>query len=178
MDSINLSSTTAFYKAVITPDEAGYYKATVNDGGGNSYYFYVIVEDSCLDDIRVKWLGEQGIYKYGTFSEYKTEKHSAKKGLSVDVFNYSLSSAVARSSIVSKTNQRTWTLQKKTVPKEVYQLYLDLAKSPKVYLNVGDYVTDKWIEVSVKWTPSLLTKKDFQNITLDIEFPEDYVQNL
>ena len=160
-------------KAVIYPEESGIYKATIN--GKN---FYVIVEDSCVSDIRIKWLGENGFYKHGTFSIYTSEKHSSKEGVSVEIFNYSLSEAVAKSSLVSKSNQRTLTLQKKNVRKDIYKMYIDLAKSPKVYLNLGDLRVDKWIEVSVKWTPNLIYKKEFQDISIEVDLPEDYIQKL
>jgi len=174
IEEIDLGVSTGFFKAVIFPTEEGVYKATTNEGTN----FYVIVEDSCIDDVRVKWLGENGMYKHGTFSQWHTEKQTSKEGISIGIFNDSLSTASARESVVLKTNQRTLSLVKKNVRKDIYLMYLDLAKSPKVYINVGDLLTDKWIEVGVKWSPSTIAYKNFQDIVLEIEFSEDYIQKL
>lgn len=174
MDNINLGVTTAFYKAVILPEESGIYKATTDDGTN----FYVIVEDSCADDIQIKWLGAKGIYKHGIFSKYITEKQTSIEGIKIEVYNYSLSTAKAISSLISKSNQRTLILKKKTVQRSIFELYLDLAKSPKVYLNLGSQIEDIWVEVTVKWNPVLSTKKEFQDITIEVELPEDFIQRL
>lgn len=173
MNSITFS-TSEMWKAAILPSETGIYKASKS--GATS--FYVIVEDSSLDDIRVKWLGSNGFYKHGTFLKWTTEKQNAKEGFLVEVYNTSLSEAKARRSLVSKTNQRTLTLIKKAVEREIYDLYLDLAKSPKVYLNVGDWLNDKWIEVTVKWQPIKIERKTLHDITIEVEMPEDFIQKL
>lgn len=162
-----------FQKAVICPEEEGIYKATIN---GKS--FYILVEDSCINDIRIKWLGVDGIYKHGTFLWTTQEKWNSKESGEVEVFNNSLSEAVARASVISKDNTRTITLHKTACPNDIFKMYMDLSKSPKVYLNVGDLLNDIWIEIKVKWQPILNLKKSHHTFSIDIELPEDYIQSI
>jgi hypothetical protein len=164
-----------FIKAVILPEESGVYKCTSQNTGKS---FYILVEDSCPDDYRIKWLGEDGIYKFGSFPKYRTETNTNKEGVLVDVFNYSLSEAATRSKLISKDNQKKITLTKKSVPTDIFLMYMDLAKSVKVYLNVGDLITDKWIEVKVRWQPVFVSKKEMHDIVIELSLPEDYIQVL
>lgn len=176
MDNIQFTGSGKFKKAAIRPTEAGVYRA--DDVNEVKPSFYIIVEDSCIDDIRLKWLGNDGLYKFGTFSYFKTTSIKATKGEFINVINYSLSTAKAKKKLNSNIGQETWTLKKQQVPTYVYEFYKDLATSVKVYLNIGNLTTDKWIEVEVDFTPTIKSKNNFHNIELTINLPQQFGQTL
>lgn len=172
----NLTFTSLFTKAAIFPTEAGVY--LVEDVAGVLPSSYLIVEDSCSDDIRVKWLSSDGIYRHGSFSKYATRQTTGKDGNEVNIFNYSLSTAQRTKSLISKSRQDSMQLQKFKVSKLIYDIYRDLATSPKVYLNIGTLINAKWVEVKIAWTPETNYKKEFYDIKLTVTLPEHFKQML
>ena len=169
-----------FIKVPITgATETGVYKVNVrtNDiNGAIEQSHYIVVEETCEDDIAVKWLSKDGYYKFGTFLPNKTIDVKAKDGQTVTNFFTEFITAKSREYLLSKDSQTTYTLFKRQVPKAVYLYYMDLAAATIVYLNIGDNNTPNWIEVKVSWSPSLNEKRQFFAIDLVLELPKSYTQ--
>ena len=172
----------AFIKVPIVgnPTE-GLYKVNVRDtniSGTILQTHYIYVEASCIDDIHIKWLAKDGYYKFGTFSKFQNSYNKIKQGQTIPTYFTQLSETKSRETVLTKELQKGLELSKNRVDSNKLDYYLDLASSPKVYMNIGDVVTDNWIEVQVQWSPSYSFKTNFHNIKVKFNLPKSYIQQL
>jgi hypothetical protein len=142
---------------------------------------YIIIEDMCEDDIRIKWLSKEGFYKYGVFSQYLKSNRKIKDGLKVPVYFTEMYDQKANENIITKELQIGLRLRKLQTGTTKLEYYLDLASSPKVYLNIGTQTylrSPDWLQVNVKWNPNYFVKKNFHDIVIDVYKPKSYIQQL
>ncbi len=169
-----------FYKIPITGNnESGVYKVNIRDtniSGAIMQTHYIIVEKTCIDDIQIKWLAKDGFYKFGTFNKYTNNNRKTKDGLEVPTYFTAFSDTLTRNSLITKTQQKGITLNKAQVATDTLEYYLDLACSPKVYLNIGTIAVANWVEVKVNWQPSYNANNNFHKISVNIQLPESYIQ--
>ena len=165
--------------SINAPTKAGIYKVNVRDtniGGSILQTHYIIVEESCIDDIQIKWLSKtDGFYKFGTFCKYSKMQRKTKDGLIIPNYFTALSDADARNNVTTKTLQKSITLHKSNMTTQALEYYLDLASSPKVYMYLGA-IYDKWVVCGAKWSPSYNAKNNFHKISVVFTLPESYIQ--
>lgn len=129
----------------------------------------------------LKYLDSSGRYRVYPFNNRWQMVDKPTSLGNVNKLIKSISYSQSSSSNIGYKNVRTISMIADNVPVEELPILSDLLVSPKVYLYIGNGLTDEvsdWIEVMVKGDANTPRNRNIKKITVDVDLPEYYTIRL
>lgn len=138
--------------------------------------------ETCTGWRQLKWLDENGQYRFFAFSELYQIKDSPKQIGSASAFIASLFDSQSDTRNIGQSNDRTMTLRAVNVTAEERLILSSLATSPRVYLYTGDFTKDEksdYVLVAVKVDGIVRTEKQRANtFEVTVTLPKHYTTTM
>jgi hypothetical protein len=134
----------------------------------------------CTDDLIIKYLDRNGMYRFYKFNHnYKESIQPQKLGVIQTMFE-SLATAQGLTRNVGYKNTRELSATAYAVPSQHMTSLQDLFVSPRVHLHIGDLGLDarpNWVLVDVEAegpVPVKLPKRKFNDLRVTIILPDEF----
>lgn len=127
----------------------------------------------CGNFVQIKWLDENGQYRFFPFIESRKETFEVKDIGEISIFNTSLVGALSATKIVAKDVSKKITLYQTNVTPEERGILSGLYKSIDVYVSYG--ISDVWQRVKVKGEANSIIPKNnrLNNIELTVTLEQN-----
>jgi len=137
----------------------------------------------CDESKRLKFLNKDGQYRFATFNRFYETKDKPKEIGRANKIISSLLSSQSDTESIGYKNDKTISLTADDISQTELLVLKDLWTSPRVFLYVGDGVTDTeedyiQVEVKVKNPINRISKGSFIDIKLDVILPRHYTINM
>ena len=141
------------------------------------------IKDFCEGSKRIKFLNKDGQYRFVVFNKYYEINDKPKEiGKVNNIITSLLSSQTAEKSVGYK-NERKLDLVSESISQDELNVFKDLWTSPRVYLYIGDGLTDEisdWVEVTIQTKNPItkIPKGSYTDIKLSAILPKHYSVNM
>ena len=142
----------------------------------------VKASETCEGWRQLKWLDDNGQYRFFSFLELYSIKDNSKSIGETNNFITSLLSSQSDTKNIGQTTERSIILRAVNVSSEERQILSSLGNSPRIYLYVGDFTKDEavdYILVNVK-TDGIAKKEKPRagNFEVTVNLPKYYNQTM
>jgi hypothetical protein len=120
----------------------------------------------CGDFVQIKWLDNNGQYRFFPFLENRKENINVKELGELSVFNVSLVGALSKSKIVSKDVTKNITLYQINVTSEERKILETLYSSIDIYMSYG--VSNVWQRIKLKGDAPVILPKNDKTSTIEL----------
>ena len=138
----------------------------------------VIARDTCTGWRQLKWIDQNGQYRFSSFLDLYTIKDNPKPIGKTSNFITSLFDSQTDAKNIGQTNDRTLTLRAINVTAEEREILSSIFTSPKVFLYVGDFTKDEksdYVLVDVKGDNVVRFEKSKPSkVDLTVTLPKHY----
>lgn len=170
----------------------GYYRYKVNDltkGQEKKIYFFrnttliktvtFSIRSFCSTQKLIKYLDRQGQYKFYAFNKFYEIKNNPRLLGKTNEVITSILTAQTNSKSLGFKDEKTISLVAEDVSESDLTLLEDLFISPRVYLYIGDGISDTasdWLQVDIKPQSQPIRRKKASSgkINIDIALPEQF----
>ena len=172
-----------YYRYKLIPSQEGETEIKFYKNGSLDLTCKVITKETCGAYKILKYLDQDGKYRFYPFNQFWTSQDSPKQIGSINKTIESILTSQSDSRNIGYNNSRTITLVADSVSNEEMEILSSLFLSPSVYLyngSGGDDDFDKsWLMVTVKGDGIIKqTKKNSRKVTVEVTLPEFYTQTL
>jgi len=138
--------------------------------------------ETCTGWRQLKWLDENGQYRFFAFSElYQIKNNSKSLGLASS-FITSLFDSQSESKNIGQSNEQILILRAVNVTSEERLILSSLATSPRIYLYTGDFTKDEksdYVLVTVKTDGVIRNEKQRpNNFEVTVTLPKHYTTTM
>lgn len=142
----------------------------------------VIVKPTCSDDILVKYIDENGQYRFYLFNRFYEISDNSELIGKTNKFITDIFDTQSNIKNIGYKNERRYTLTADDVSSEELEKLSYIYSSPQVFLYIGsgsDLAKD-WVLVTIENTEGLVrAKKDnFSEVIIDVILPEHFTLSL
>ena len=138
----------------------------------------VIARETCTGWRQLKWLDQNGQYRFFAFLDLYLVKDAPKPIGKTSNFITSLFDSQTDAKNIGQTNDRTLTLRAINITAEEREILSSIFTSPKVFLYVGDFTKDEksyYVQVDVKGDNVVRFEKSKPSkVDLTITLPKYY----
>ena len=169
----------------------GYYRYKLDNlpVGNTTISFYIngalavthsiVVKPYCTGEKLIKYLDKDGQYRFYPFNKYYEERIDAKLIGKTNEFITSILTAQSNEKNIGYKSTKTLSLIATGVSSDELALLSELYDSPRVYLYIGDGITDlekDWLLVTVVKNDGVVKRRkaNFGQFSIDIELPEHF----
>lgn len=150
---------------------------------GLAYLTHTVkVRETCTGWRQLKWLDENGQYRFFAFTEFYKVTDSPKQIGQSSNFITSLFDSQTNAKNIGQSNERSILLRAVNVTSEERSILASLAVSPRVYLYTGDFTKDEssdYIQVTVKTDGVAKNEKGRPgNFEVTVALPKYYTQTM
>ena len=142
----------------------------------------VIARETCIGWRQLKWLDENGQYRFFAFLELYSIKDTSKSIGKTSNFIESLLSTQSDTKNIGQSTDRSVVLRAINVTSEERSILSSLGNSPRVFLYVGDFTKDEkvdYVQVEVKTDGIALKEKPkTSNYEVTVMLPKYYNQTM